>query len=83
MNDEFKPSAIPNYGSWPNISNPLNPTRADHAAHTSPKGILRPEDMGLSGSKHKGALSKGMRFMKAPRKMNKVKLAKPVKKKKK
>lgn len=41
---------LPNYGnsSWPNVSNPLAPTKADHAAHTSPKGIPYPGDLGMT-----------------------------------
>lgn len=30
---------------WPHISDPLNITEADHAAHTNPKGTLYPHDL--------------------------------------
>lgn len=42
-------STIPGYNSanWPNLQNPARPTAADHAAHTTRKGIHYPEDIGM------------------------------------
>lgn len=53
---------MPSYGeSWPRISNPLAPTPDDHAAHTSPKGIPHPEDLGMT-RKHAKMLLKAPRL---------------------
>lgn len=41
---------------WPWIGNPSNITPADHAAHTTPKGIAYPEDLGLTSKHHKPLL---------------------------
>lgn len=57
---------LPGYGnaSWPNVSNPLAPTAADHAAHTTRKGIPYPGDLGMT-RKQTSMLLKAPKIMKS------------------
>jgi hypothetical protein len=57
VSNSFVIMTIPGY-DWPGIRDPSNITAADHLAHTTPRGTLSPEDLGLKGKKHKGQLMK-------------------------
>jgi hypothetical protein len=56
------------YVPWPNVSNPLAPTPADHAAHSPLKGIPHPHDIGMDDKKAVSKLYKGARKMPKARK---------------
>lgn len=54
---------MPLDSAWPNITNPLHITEADHAAHRSPVGVPYPQDLvpGMDGRKAVGQLMKAAR----------------------